>query len=736
MRSEIAAVVTALAVLFSGARAWGQEAELAPPPAAPEAAPTRSAPPGVNLPDAPVPYTQIRPKRPAPKTRALAAMAPAATTGEAAAGPGVAGAPTLVPGLPTLAAGARLATGQPIPEPELEAFVDGWVRDAMAREHIAGAAVSVVQGGQVVLNKGYGFAGLNPRRPVDPDRTLFRIGSISKTFTWILLMNEVEKGRIRLDRPINDYLPEKVRIRAQGYQRPVLVRNLMDHSPGFDDPAMGQLFERDPGRIRPLDLYLRQERPRRVRGAGVASSYSNYGAALAGFAVATLNRKPFEQLVEEEITRPLGMDRTTFREPRPDRAGLPAPMAEALRPDAASGYWWTGPGFAVRPYEYIGQIAPAGAASSTAGDMARYMLMLLGNGTWNGATVFGPGAARAFRTPLQATPPGINGWAHGFIVYDLPDGRRGYGHDGATLSFHSSMVVIPELDLGIFITTNSDEGHKLTRGFAGHLVRQFYAPPMAFPRPGSAELLTQRDAFEGYYLTSRRAHGGLEGFVGLLIGGTRVGVTPEGRLTTVGGEGIRSWVPEGPLAEGRFVSATGDERLAFQMQDGHAASFRTAYNTERVERAPFWRDPNILLLTAGLTALAALATLVGIFFRNRREFRENQIQARAAIAQNIQAGLWLAALGLAGAWGVRARDEAAVFFDWPGPLLITASTCGLVAAALTAVTVAALPAIWQGGRRVDSWGGLRKIAFTITVLIYAAFSVILALWGALEPWSG
>ncbi|MCH1927645.1 hypothetical protein L6232_22900, partial [Shewanella sp. C31] len=96
-----------------------------------------------------------------------------------------------------------------------------------------------------------------------------------------------------------------------------------------------------------------------------------------------------------------------------------------------------------------------------------------------------------------------------------------------------------------------------------------------------------------------------------------VGVTPEGRLTTVGGEGIRSWVPEGPLAEGRFVSATGDERLAFQMQDGHAASFRTAYNTERVERAPFWRDPNILLLTAGLTALAALATLVGIFFRNR-----------------------------------------------------------------------------------------------------------------------
>jgi hypothetical protein len=75
-------------------------------------------------------------------------------------------------------------------------------------------------------------------------------------------------------------------------------------------------------------------------------------------------------------------------------------------------------------------------------------------------------------------------------------------------------------------------------------------------------------------------------------------------------------------------------------------------------------------------------------------------------------------------------------YGWPGPLVVTASACALVAAALTLVTIVAAPAIWQGGRRVDSWTGLRKTFFTMTVLIYTAFSVLLALGGALEPWSG
>ena len=614
--------------------------------------------------------------------------------------------------------------------------MDGWVTDAMAREHVAGAAVAVVQGGQVALKKGYGFADLSPYRPVDPDRTLFRIGSISKTFTWILAMNEVEKGRMALDRPINDYLPERVRAPDQGYSRPVTLKTLMDHSPGFEDRALGQLFEREPDRVRPLDLYLRQERPRRVRAAGVLSSYSNYGTGLAGLAVANLNGKPFEDLVETRITGPLGMGHTTFREARPERRGLPPAMPASLQGDMAKGWWWVGDRFVSRPYEYIGQIAPAGSASSTAGDMARYMLMMLGDGTWNGVTVYGPRAARAFRQPIQATAPGVNGWAHGLIVYDLPGARRGYGHDGATISFHSSMVVAPELDLGVFITTNSDNGHELTGRFADALVRQFYAPPATFPRPGSRDLLQAADAFKGYYMTTRRAYGGLEGFASLLIGGVFVDITPEGRLVTRSQGESRVWVPDGPVSQGRFIAADSDRRLVFQMKDGRAVGYQDGLNADRKQRAPFWMNPMLMAALAGLTALAAITTLMGAALRNRRDVRENQIQARAALAQNIQAGLWLVAMGLVGVWAARAADVTAVFYSWPGPLLITASACALVAGALTLVTLAVLPAVWQGGRRVDSWSGMRKTGFTITALIYSAFTVLLAIWGLLAPWSG
>ncbi|MEW5687442.1 MAG: serine hydrolase [Pseudomonadota bacterium] len=683
MRSLGKAILAALAVL-TGAPAMAQEA------ASPAVPPTKAAP-----------------ARPAPRVVATAAS-------------------------PTVAAPA-VPTVPPLDPATVHAFVDGWMTDAMAREHVAGASVAVVQNGAVVFKKGYGFADLSPRRPVDPDRTLFRIGSVSKTFTWILVMKEVEAGRMRLDRPVNLYLPDKVRL--PGKLREITLRNLMEHTPGLEDRALGQLFENDPRRVRPLDLYLRQERPGRDRAPGILSSYSNYGVALAGAAVAHTEGKTFERLVEEEITLPLGMRHTTFREPRPERRGLPAAMPEALRPWIATGYAWRNAGFAPNDYEYIGQVAPAGSASSTAGDMSRYMMMLLGDGTSNGHTVFGPRAAQAFRSPLRQTQPGLNGWAHGFIVYDMPGGHRGYGHDGATLAFFSRMVVVPELGLGIFITTNSETGGPLARDLPDALVRRFYAPPSVFPRPGSAELARSADMFQGSYLTTRRANGGLEGFVGLMIGGTDVTVTSGGRLITGAGPEARAWVPDGPVSEGRFVAAQGDRRLFFRMEDGRAVSFRDAANASTQKRTPFVEQTSTIGLAAALAGFCAVATLVGLALRNRREVRQNQIQARASMVQTMQAGLWIAALCLFAAFAGQASDIQQIMYGWPGPLLITASACALVAAALTLITIAALPAVWQGGRRVDSWPASRKVFFTFTVLTYTAFSVLLAMNGALEPWS-
>lgn len=716
-------------------------AALALPASAQEAAPAASpAPAAAPTPQAPIPYATLQKRAAATTARAKAASRPAATaTGAApatAGGPASPAAPVgAVPALPVTASGARLSPAEPLPPAELEAFVDGVVKDAMGRDHIAGVTVSVVQDGQVMLKKGYGFARLAPDRRVDPDRTLFRIGSISKTFTWIALMKEVEAGRIRIDAPVNLYLPERLQIRDQGFRTPVRVINLMDHSAGFEDRALGHLFERRFERERPIADYLRQERPRRVHTPGEISSYSNYGSALAGQAVSWVSGKPFEQLIEEEITRPLRMSRTTFREPHPVKAGYPAPMAPSLAADLSDAYRWTPTGFERRDFEYVGHIAPAGSASSTAADMARYMILLLNRGALEGATIYGPRAARAFDTPIRRTAPGVNGWRHGFIAYTLPGGWRGMGHDGATLSFMSQMVVIPELRLGVFISTNTDTGSDLAQRFAGGLVQQFYAPPAPLPRKGSAELADQAGAFSGYYLSTRRAYTGLEGFVDRFVSGVNVDVTPDGRLVTTGDE-ARTWVPEGAPSQGQFIAVSGSERLVFRMSGGRGAAFQGRTGANLYERAPFWARPITLAVLAALTGLAAAATLGGVVLRNRREHRETSIQSRASLMQNTQAALWLTALALFAIWASKTGDIAKVMYGWPGASLVIASACALVAAGLTLVTLVFLPAIWRGGRRVDSWSPLRKAAYSVTVLIYVAFAVVLGLWGALSPWSG
>jgi hypothetical protein len=239
----------------------------------------------------------------------------------------------------------------------------------------------------------------------------------------------------------------------------------------------------------------------------------------------------------------------------------------------------------------------------------------------------------------------------------------------------------------------------------------------------------------GYYLTSRRAYSGLEGFVTSVVGGTTVSVTPQGRLVTASRDETRSWVPDGPLSDRLFIGTDGDRRIAFTNEGGQARAFLVSYGGALMERAPVWRRPTTLAILGGLAGLAALATLGGIVFRNRREFRENQTQARASLVQNIQAVLWLIAMALLALWASKTGDVAYVVYRWPGALLLTASACALVASMLTIATLVALPAIWRGGRRVDSWSHLRKAGFTLTVLIYASLAVVLALWGALSPWS-
>lgn len=691
----------------------------------------------IVTPAAPIPYTRIRPraKRPRPRPAAAAPTriaTPAATTALAAAAPKAvqrAVPPTAATAAAPIAPPAGVA---PLPAADLEAFVDGVVRNSMTRDHIAGVTVAVVQNGQVVLKKGYGVASLNDGRRVDPDRTLFRVGSISKTFTWIALMNEVEAGRMRLDTPINIYLPEKLQLKDQGKKTPVRLRDLMTHTPGFEDRALGQLFERDPRRERPLELYLRQERPNRVREPGLLPAYSNYGVALAGAALANVTGQPFEKVVTDQVIFPAGLTHTTFREDRPWRDDLPAPMAASLAADRSDGFRWTPLGFQTQAPEFIGHIAPAGSASSTAGDMARYMTMLLNGGVIDGRTVFSPRTSAAFRTPMYRPAEGAPGWNAGFMDIPLPGGHRGFGHDGATLWFHSSMVMVPDLGLGVFVAVNTDTGADLPASLPATIVERFYAPRPEVP-PASRLTADQARAYEGQFLTTRRAYGGLEGFIDRLIGEAVVRAAPDGRLTLTQGRKTSQWTATDQPDV--FAPLSGAGLLVFQREEGHVVRFFSPTGAAAFERVGFPYAPGLLKTFAALTALAAIATLIGVFTRDRRESRQTPTQARASLLQTIQAVLWLTALTGVGIFAAGASDVAKVFFGWPSGWLLTASACAFVATLLTIATLAMAPVVWRGGRRVDSWTSLRKLGFTCTTLIFLSFALILAAWGFLEFWN-
>ncbi|MBX3482484.1 serine hydrolase [Phenylobacterium sp.] len=633
----------------------------------------------------------------------------------------VAGAATAQP------APAPLAAGQSIPPAELAAYVDGMVERAVQRDHIAGVTVSVVQDGKVVFKKGYGVASLKPAQAVDPDRTLFRIGSISKTFTWISIMRQVEAGAMRLDAPVDTYLPPSLRTGNGAFGKPIRVADLMNHAPGFEDHVFGVLFIHDPAKLRPLDTWLAEERPRQVRAPGALISYSNYGAALAGSAVAHASGRPFEELVEGTIFEPLGMAHTTFREPRAPQAGLPPPMPAALVPDVSRAFHWNGTTLEQRPYEYLGQAAPAGSASSTAADMARYMLMLLNEGELEGARIYGPVAAQAFRTADTPAPAG-RALRHGFFDQALPGGYVGYGHDGATMSFFSHMTVVPALKLGVFISTNTDTGARLQADLTPGVVGRFYAARDPFPPAPDPRLARHAGAYDGRYLQSRRAMSGLEGFVHRIAFGTDATVTPQGYLLLGGLMGANAYAPVGDPAKGGFVSVSDGAPLQFDMKDGRAvgAPLGAAY----LERVGPLDSPGPLVLLGGLTALASVLTLIGLGFRSRQA-PAGRWQRWAGRAQVLQAALWLGALLAFATFMQGAADPATIVFDWPSPTLVASSAMALAASVLTVVSLAPVAMAW----REAGWAWRRKTATTLTALLGLALAALLLRWGFLAPWA-
>ncbi len=184
----------------------------------------------------------------------------------------------------------------------LEAWLDGFLPYALATGDVAGAVVVVVKDGSTLLQKGYGYADVATRKPVDPATTLFRPGSISKLTTWTAVMQLVEQGKLDLDADVNGYLDFKIPARDG---QPITLRNILTHTPGFEE-RIKDLIIAEGTPFDPLDVYLKKWVPTRIFAPGTTPAYSNYATSLAGYIVARVSGLSFDDYVDQHILAAAG----------------------------------------------------------------------------------------------------------------------------------------------------------------------------------------------------------------------------------------------------------------------------------------------------------------------------------------------------------------------------------------------------------------------------------------------
>lgn len=385
-----------------------------------------------------------------------------------------------------LAPASAVTAEHPVDDKDLASFIDEFVPRQLKEAQVAGATVIVVQDGKTLYARGFGMADVASRRPVDVEQTLFRVGSVSKLFTSVAVMQLVEAGKLDLDRDINDYLDFKIDSAAGAV--PVTLRLLLTHRAGFEEQLKGQ-FVRQGQKLEALASYLPKVLPPRLYTQGDTPAYSNYGLTLAGYIVERVSGMPFESYVAQHILQPLAMTHSSFVQP------LPTALAATM----SSGYRnANGP---AQSFEVI-QHSPAAALSASGADMGRFMRMLLAAGTLDGSSILQPATLDKMWQAQTQAPPGMNCMTLGFMERSV-DGNRLLGHGGETTLFRSDLLLLPRENFGVFVAYNSP-GTDMENELGEALVQRYFARPIARP-PTLTNAVNDALKVAGTYRFSRRS---------------------------------------------------------------------------------------------------------------------------------------------------------------------------------------------------------------------------------------
>ena len=429
---------------------------------------------------------------------------------------------------------------------DVEAFLDGLVPLQLNGNDIAGATVAVVKDGNVLFARGYGYADVKQKRPVSAEETLFRPGSVSKLFTWTAVMQLFEQGKLDLDRDVNEYIDFKI---PDAFGKPITLKNLLTHTPGFEEQVK-DLFT-DSGAPPPLGQYLKTHIPRRIYPPGTVPAYSNYGAALAGYIVERVSGKPFNDYVDENIFKPLGMTRSTFVQPLPP----------ALSGFMSSGYNEASDG--AKEFEVV-NVPPAGSLSSTATDLARFITAHLQDGQFGDVRILKPETARLMHSRLFGLDDAANAMAYGFYE-ESRNGHRIIGHAGDTQYFHSDSHLVLDAGVGFFVSYNSaGKGGASPRTVLWESFLDRYFPATLSADQTLASATQDAKTVSGKYMLSRRGEASFlkaASLVGqMTVAPAENGSIEVAELTGANGKPKR-WREVAPMT---FLEENGWDKLVFK----------------------------------------------------------------------------------------------------------------------------------------------------------------------------
>ena len=619
---------------------------------------------------------------------------------------------SLNPGAPVPTAGAGApgdaagdAPAMPADAVRLKGYVDGLITGLITSGEFPGATVVVIQDGKVTLKAGYGFADVRARVPVDPDRTRFRVASISKLVTATAVMQVVEQGKADLNADVNTYLTGfKI---PPSYAEPVTLANVLTHTAGFDDRYVGMSVPLTAA-VEPLGQYLAHSIPPRVLPPGKTFAYSNHGYALAGHLIETVSGQPFNAYVQENIFSPLGMDSTTF--------GVPYPLPQ----DIAVPYFKGGPegGFKRGELDHM-QIGPAGDMITTAGDIAKFMLVHMNKGVYgDDEKLLTPATIERMHAQHFTQAEGLDGWAYGFME-GRRNGVRWIGHDGSWFGYCAQLAMVPETKTGFFVAYNADCRFSASAPLRKGLFDVVWPPkgePAAEVNP-TAEMRAQ--SLVGTYMAVRRARSDFT-VMAAAAGQISVSAPGEGRLV-VNLPGVGHGLVFLPQANGTWINPDFQWHAA-ALADSTGKATQLAIDADVYDRVTGAGEWALWSVALGLVVAFALMALWGWAngFLSRQLFGEPKavITLAPRLVASAAAGLTLVALVAMA--GLLANPAPFDIVHGPTPLLTALLSVPV------AVAVLAVPMIYWSvsGFGADTRARLAQVGYavlTLAVLVFLAF---------------